>query len=187
MGRYVRADHPAAGQKSFSDWQAKSFGSGRSDKRFTSRVAPLQLRFRQSLEEVNTTLQTATRHQPLNAVGFRPRDANDDQLCIGIELAKTRQASETSDQQRNVFVTAMLRNAEQEWFALPAGKGGRERTGRLSLNAVVDSHRLPRDEARRILSQTNTCYLRNAGDRIHISNAVLQDQAIKDELRKTKV
>jgi hypothetical protein len=46
MGRYVRTDHPAAGKKGFSNGQAKAFGPGRSNKRFTTRVAPLQLRFR---------------------------------------------------------------------------------------------------------------------------------------------
>jgi hypothetical protein len=151
MGGYIRTDDSATGKQALGNGQAETLRDGGSGKRFTPRIAPLQLRFRQPLEKMNAQIKVAAGHQPMDTAGFRSGDANDDQLHLRIDLSEAQQAIEGPDQQWDVFVAAMLCNTQEERLTMPARDWRLCGTERLGFDAVVDSDCFSPRSGQRIL------------------------------------
>src|SRR6185437_12697880 len=131
--------------------QAETFSRGRSGKRFTPRIAPLQLRLRQSFHKMNAPAKLAAGYQSMDTAGFRSANTNDHQLHIRIDTSGAQQAIEGADQEWNVLVAAVLRNAKQERLTPPARDWRNHSTHRFSLHTVVDSNRFLTRAGRHIL------------------------------------
>src|ERR1700747_1163874 len=81
-------------------------------------------------------------HDAMDFGGFGPRDADDDQLHLRIDLAQAQQTIEDPDQKRNIFVASMLRSAKQKRLIFPVRYWRVSESARRGFHAVVDPHSL---------------------------------------------
>src|SRR6185437_154138 len=106
---------------------------------------------RQSFHKLDAAGEAVAGNQLMDIAGFRSANADDHQLHIHIDTPGAQQAIEGADQEWNILIAAVLRNAKQERLTLPARDWRNHRTYRFSLDTVVDSDGFLRRPGRQIL------------------------------------
>src|ERR1700679_1325727 len=90
-------------------------------------------------------------------------------------------------EQNDIFVAAMLRDAEQKGFPRPAWDRRSYNPLRFWLDTVIDPYGFFLRGTCYVPSQTSHRCIRDTCDCIHIPETLLQDYAVDNHLRKTKV
>ena len=122
-------------------------------------IAPLQFGIGEALEKMNSGRDRSAGDKLTDSGGLRPGHADDDQRHIRIDAAKSPELRVRANQQRNVLVAAMLRNAEQEHLALR--RRNRRRGGAIcrGFDAVVNANGFSRGNPGRMVKKSEVCSL----------------------------
>ena len=114
----VGTHYKASGQQRFHHWKAKTFNDRRRQEKFAVSIAPLKLRIANSAKNGYLSFKTRTPNLRLNPMRLRSGDSDDHELGLEGNRSCVQRLFEDPHGKRDVFVTSMLRNAQQKWLPL---------------------------------------------------------------------
>jgi hypothetical protein len=138
VGRNVRADHATSGKHCFSNGQPETFGNRRGEKQLAISIAPPELGVRDTVSECDAMREFWLFDQPVNARRLRAGHSNNQKLRVDCNRSEGMESPEDFDCEWDVFIAAMLGDAEKERGAIPrldqSGPGYAE----IDFDAVMD-------------------------------------------------
>jgi len=108
----IRADHAAVVKHCFDDGQAEALDERGRQQQFAMLIAPFQLGVRNPSQENNVTLQVKLLDSTMNVCRLRSFDSDHDHQSRWIDHLFQQQAPKDLQSENNVFVPAVLGDAE---------------------------------------------------------------------------